>query len=316
MKAKLRKAQREKLKQSQNINTQISKNESQSQVNYPLDNDNNNKINTESINNNTEVRENIIQEKEKEKVKSLKKDLNPNQITNNKENENNNEKKKINPEEYKEQELSKIATMFNFEIDKNKKIINIKENDEYYDMRKEINELEIELEKTKEEYDNLIKRNEIETENQKEQIEELENELKKQVNFDIENLKKENIILLRDVNLLDKKLDSINALYQKEKYDMNITIDELNNTIRKLKGEIFFVDDLKLRLKNLTNKEIPQDLVNSINLNFKDENEEIKDITDTSKFGIVKSKTGSIPITDILDFSSIDSKRSVKKLYI
>ena len=305
MKAKLRKAQREKLKQSQNNNTQISKNESQSQGN--LDNDNNNKLLSES-NNNTEIRDNIIKEKVKEKVKSLKKDLNPNQIENN--------KKKIDEEDYKEQELSKIATMFNFEIDKNKKIINIKENDEYYDMRKEINELEIELEKTKEEYDNLIKRNEIETENQKEQIEELENELKKQVNFDIENLKKENIILLRDVNLLDKKLDSINALYQKEKYDMNNTIDELNNTIRKLKGEIFFVDDLKLRLKNLTNKEIPQDLVNSINLNFKDENEEIKDITDTSKFGIVKSKTGSIPITDILDFSSIDSKRSVKKLYI
>ena len=304
MKAKLRKAQREKLKQSQNNNTQISKNESQSQGN--LDNDNN-KLLSES-NNNTEIKDNIIKEKVKEKVKSLKKDLNPNQIENN--------KKKIDEEDYKEQELSKIATMFNFEIDKNKKIINIKENDEYYDMRKEINELEIELEKTKEEYDNLIKRNEIETENQKEQIEELENELKKQVNFDIENLKKENIILLRDVNLLDKKLDSINALYQKEKYDMNITIDELNNTIRKLKGEIFFVDDLKLRLKNLTNKEIPQDLVNSINLNFKDENEEIKDITDTSKFGIVKSKTGSIPITDILDFSSIDSKRSVKKLYI
>jgi len=305
MKAKLRKAQREKLKQSQNNNTQISKNESQSQEN--LDNDNNNKLLSER-NNNTEIRDNIIKEKVKEKVKSLKKDLNPNQIENN--------KKKIDEEDYKEQELSKIATMFNFEIDKNKKIINIKENDEYYDMRKEINELEIELEKTKEEYDNLIKRNEIETENQKEQIEELENELKKQVNFDIENLKKENIILLRDVNLLDKKLDSINALYQKEKYDMNNTIDELNNTIRKLKGEIFFVDDLKLRLKNLTNKEIPQDLVNSINLNFKDENEEIKDITDTSKFGIVKSKTGSIPITDILDFSSIDSKRSVKKLYI
>ena len=308
MKAKLRKAQREKLKQSQNINTQISKNESQSQVNYPLDNDNNNNKLLSESNNNTEIKDNIIKEKVKEKVKSLKKDLNPNQIENN--------NKKIDEEDYKEQELSKIATMFNFEIDKNKKIINIKENDEYYDMRKEINELEIELEKTKEEYDNLIKRNEIETENQKEQIEELENELKKQVNFDIENLKKENIILLRDVNLLDKKLDSINALYQKEKYDMNNTIDELNNTIRKLKGEIFFVDDLKLRLKNLTNKEIPQDLVNSINLNFKDENEEIKDITDTSKFGIVKSKTGSIPITDILDFSSIDSKRSVKKLYI
>ena len=299
MKAKLRRLQKEKLKQSQSnitnsLNESQNKKQTENKNNQIISSDNNNIKNTYS---------------EKDDYNLLKKELNPEQNVQE-------EKQEITPEEYKQQELSKIATMFNFEIDKNKKIINIKENDEYYDMRKEINELEIELEKTKEEYDNLIKRNEIETENQKEQIEELENELKKQVNFDIENLKKENIILLRDVNLLDKKLDSINALYQKEKYDMNNTIDELNNTIRKLKGEIFFVDDLKLRLKNLTNKEIPQDLVNSINLNFKDENEEIKDITDTSKFGIVKSKTGSIPITDILDFSSIDSKRSVKKLYI
>ena len=299
MKAKLRRLQKEKLKQSQSnitnsLNESQNKKQTENKNNQIISSDNNNIKNTYS---------------EKDDYNLLKKELNPEQNVQE-------EKQEITPEEYKQQELSKIATMFNFEVDKKKKIINIKENDEYYDMRKEINELEIELEKTKEEYDNLIKRNEIETENQKEQIEELENELKKQVNFDIENLKKENIILLRDVNLLDKKLDSINALYQKEKYDMNNTIDELNNTIRKLKGEIFFVDDLKLRLKNLTNKEIPQDLVNSINLNFKDENEEIKDITDTSKFGIVKSKTGSIPITDILDFSSIDSKRSVKKLYI
>ena len=131
--------------------------------------------------------------------------------------------------------------MFNFEVDKGKKIINIMENDEYYDMRRQINELEKELENTKQEYEDVIKQNKMETENQKEQIEELENELKRQVDFDIENLKKENIILLRDVNVLDKKLDSINALYKKEEYDMNSTINELDNTIRKLKGEIFLL---------------------------------------------------------------------------
>ena len=321
MKAKLRKAQKEKLKQNQN-NLQSSKNESQShshsQVQNQSDNDNNKLINesssnTEIIDNNNN--KNIINvNQSKEEVKSLKKDLNPK----NQEKADNYNKKQINPEEYKEQELSRIATMFDFEVDKGKKIINIMENDEYYDMRRQINELEKELENTKQEYEDVIKQNKMETENQKEQIEELENELKRQVDFDIENLKKENIILLRDVNVLDKKLDSINALYKKEEYDMNSTINELDNTIRKLKGEIFFVEDLKMRLKNLKNKNNQQDLVNSINFNFniKEDNEDIKDITDTSKFGNVKSKTGSIPITDILDFSSIDSKRSIKKIYV
>ena len=318
MKAKLRKAQREKLKQNQN-NIQGSKNESQSQsqVQNQSENDGNKIINesesnTEIIDNNNKNVININQSKEE--VKSLKKDLNPK----NQEKDDNVNKIQINPEEYKEQELSRIATMFNFEVDKGKKIINIMENDEYYDMRRQINELEEELEKTKQEYEDVIQQNKIETESQKEQIEELENELKRQVDFDIEKLKKENIILLRDVNVLDKKLDSINALYKKEEYDMNSTINELDNTIRKLKGEIFFVEDLKMRLKNLKNKNNQQELINSINFNFniKEDNGDINDITDTSKFGNVKSMTGSIPITDILDFSSIDSKRSIKKIYI
>ena len=37
--------------------------------------------------------------------------------------------------------------MFNFEIDNDKKIIKINENEEYYDMRKQIQELELELSK-------------------------------------------------------------------------------------------------------------------------------------------------------------------------
>ena len=295
MKAKLRRLQKEKLKQSKN-NITNSLNESQykkpselqqteNRNNQIMSSDNNNIKNTYS---------------EKNDFNLLKNELNPDQNIQE-------EKQEITPEEYKQQELSKIATMFDFEIDKKKKIINIKENDEYYDMRKQINDLENELENTKNEYDLLIQNNQKETEMQKEQIEELENELKRLVDYDIENLKKENIMLVRDVNLLDKKLDSVTTLYQKEQF--------LDSTIKKLKDEIFYVEDLKLRLKKLSNKEIPQELINSINLNFniKEDNEEI---SNNSQFVRAKSKNGSIPIADILDVSSIDSKRSIKKLYI
>ena len=298
MKAKLRRLQKEKLKQSQSnitnsLNESQNKKQTENKNNQIISSDNNNIKNTYS---------------EKEDYNLLKKELNPEQNVQE-------EKQEITPEEYKQQELSKIATMFNFEVDKKKKIINIKENDEYYDMRKQINDLEQELENTKNEYDILIQHNQKETQMQKEQIEELENELKRLVDYNIENLKKENIMLVRDVNLLDKKLDSVTTLYQKEQFDMNLTINELDSTIKKLKDEIFYVEDLKLRLKKLSNKEIPQELINSINLNFniKEDNEEI---SNNSQFVRAKSKNGSIPIADILDVSSIDSKRSIKKLYI
>ena len=297
MKAKLRRLQKEKekekLKQSQSI-AQNSINESQNRNQAEI---------PQQQNNNQIISDNNNEENINSNIDLLKKDLNQE------------ENKPMSPEEYKQQELSKIATMFNFEVDKKNQIINIKENDEYYDMRKQINDLETELENTKLQYDNLIQNNKNQTEMQKEQIEELENELKRLVDYDIENLKKENIMLLRDVNLLDKKLDSVNTLYQKEQYDMNNTINELDTTIKKLKDEIYYVEDLKLRLKKLTNKEIPQELMNSINMNFniKENNE---DFNNNSKFGQAKSRTGSIPIVDILDVSSIDSKKSVKKLYI
>ena len=297
MKAKLRRLQKEKekekLKQSQSI-AQNSINESQNRNQAEI---------PQQQNNNQIISDNNNEENINSNIDLLKKDLNQE------------ENKPMSPEEYKQQELSKIATMFNFEVDKKKQIINIKENDEYYDMRKQINDLETELENTKMQYDNLIQNNKNQTEMQKEQIEELENELKRLVDYDIENLKKENIMLLRDVNLLDKKLDSVNILYQKEQYDMNNTINELDTTIKKLKDEIYYVEDLKLRLKKLTNKEILQELMNSINMNFNIK-ENNKDFNNNSKFGQAKSRTGSIPIVDILDVSSIDSKKSVKKLYI
>ena len=224
----------------------------------------------------------------------------------------------INKEEYKEQELSKIATMFNFEIDKDKDIIRIKENNEYYDMRNKIIQLEKDLENSQREYNNLLNQYEKKNEEERQQISELENELKRHVDFDIEKLKKDNIVLNRDINILDKKLDSANVLYQKEKYDLDSTIFELDNIIRKLKGEIYFVDDLKMRLKSLTSKDIPQELVESINYVLKEDiAAQYKQHTPThSNIASVRSRTGTIPIADILDTSSIDSKKSEKKLYI
>ena len=206
--------------------------------------------------------------------------------------------------------------MFNFEI--NKDIIKIKENNEYYDMRNKIIQLEKEYENTRREYNTLLNDYEKKNEKERQQINELENELKRHVDYDIVKLKKDNILLMREINLLDKKVDSAYTLFQKEQYDMSSVIFELDNTIKKLKGELYFVDDLKMRLKNLTNKEIPQELVESINYVLKEDiAAQYKPTPTHSNIGSVRSRTGTIhPIADILDTSSLDSKKSVKRLYV
>ena len=251
MKAKLRKEQKERMKTSISNQSQKTNSDNKSQ-------------------------ENIKSETKKKKGRNRSAEI-PNGIFSG---ENMSESKQsitqkeidpINKEEYKEQELSKIATMFNFEIDKDKDIIRIKENNEDYDIRNQIIQLEKELENSQREYNNLLNQYEKKNEEERQQISELENELKRHVDFDIEKLKKDNIILNRDINILDKKLDSANVLYQKEKYDLDSTIFELDNIIRKLKGEIYFVDDLKMRLKSLTSKDIPQELVDSINFVLKED---------------------------------------------
>ena len=227
------------------------------------------------------------------------------------------ESKKMNKENYKELELSRIATMFNFEVDKEKDIITIKENDEYYDMRNQIIELQKELEKSQRDYNNLINDYEKKNERDRQLIGQLENELKKNVDNDIEKVKKDNIVLVREINILDKKATSINAQFKKDEYEMNHTIIELDKIIKKLKGEIIFVDDLKMRLKNLTNKDIPQELVETINFVLKEDiADKYKHTPSHSNIASVRSRTGTIPIADILDTSSIDSKKSAKKLYI
>ena len=72
-----------------------------------------------------------------------------------------------------------------------------------------------------------------------------------------------------------------------------------------------------MRLKNLTNKDIPQELVDTINFILKEDIvDKYKHTPSHSNIASVRSRTGTIPIADILDTSSIDSKKSAKKLYI
>jgi len=298
MKAKLRKVK--KLKNSNsNIQSSLDENKSQEIPKMILSNNpsnlNKNLINSKSV----EVPNKLLQTEEI-RSSNVKMPINP-----------------VSMEDNKEQELSRLATMFNFEIDKKKAFIKIQENDEYYDMRNQILKLEEELENAKIEYHDLLTQYKDNNESEKQEIGKLENELKALVENDIEKIKNENNVLIRDINLLEKKVDSLYALNQQEQSDMSYTIIELDNAIKKLKGEIYFVDDLKCRIKNMTNKDLPQDLVQSINNILR--NNSVDKLTPShthSHFGSVKSKTGEIPINNILDTSSFESEKSTKKLFI
>ena len=311
MKAKQRREQKERLKTSiSNIQNTNTDNKSQ-------DNGNNYQV--------------IVEKKKKGRTKSV--EYSPESLAGIKNDKNNSNNllinqvpsypknmlniNKISEEENKERELSKLAAMFNFEIDKQEKIFRIKNNNEYYDMREQISQLKQELKNSETKNENLLKRVKENNESDKQQIAELEKDLKQKVDNDIEKLKKDNIILIKDINFLDKKLESLEKLYQKEKYDMNLTINDLDNVIRKLKGEIYFVDDLKIRLKNLTTKDIPQELVESINYILKEDiSAQYRHTPTHSNIASVRSKNGAIPIADFLDTSSLDSKKSIRKLYI
>ena len=313
MKAQVRKEQKERMKTSISNIKNNSSSENKSQDN---NNTNNERKKKNARNRSAEMTKGFLSNESMPNSKNTQNNqMNPslNQVGINPINQIN----QIDKEDNKEQDLSKIATMFNFEIDKEKDIIKIKENDEYYDMRNQIIQLEKELENTQKEYNTLLNQYEKKNELERQQINELESELKRHVDYDIEKLKKDNIILTREINLLDKKLDSVTTLFQKEQYDMSSTIFDLDNIIRKLKGELYFVDDLKMRLKNLTNKDIPQELVDSINYILKEDiAAQYKQTHTHSNKGSVRSRTGTIPIADILDTSSLDSKKSIKKLYI
>ena len=232
------------------------------------------------------------------------------------------------PEQIKDNELTRIATLFNFNVNPSRDKIKIEENSEYYDMRNMIIELENKLKYTQTDYNNFLEEVEEKTEKNENEIAHLQKKLKTLVEKDIETLKKDNKVLLRDINLLDKKVDNLKIINKKEEYEIKNIITDLDKTINKLKGEINFVDDLKMRITSLTNNDIPQDLIDTINNVFKNdfntnrnnqennyENSFIPARKKQRKSATVKTRTGEIPLSKILD-ASLDSSGSQKELHI
>lgn len=205
----------------------------------------------------------------------------------------------------KEEMLSRLAALFNFDLQKDK--IKIDENSEYFELRKEIVDLNNQLDNAKKNYDYIISEHEKENLNDEKEIKDLENKLKQCVELNIEKVKNENKNLTREINSLDKKFQNMIFL-EKKNYNENMyLINELDNTINKLKGELNYVEDLKYRLKKLGGNEIPQDLANYINYIFKDDM--AYQINNNSNIDeSVRTRTGKIPIYDIIGTKKIDDK--------
>ena len=163
----------------------------------------------------------------------------------------------------KQEELSKLVTMFNFDINENK--IKIEENTEYYEMRKEIINLQNKIQESKHELENMINQNKIRENLENKQIEKYELLLKKKIEENVENVKKNNKITNEDINVLDKKLSIMKEMYQKEENQLNNLINKIDFTNEKLKNEIFLVEHLKEKLKNVKENEIGNDLLMKIN---------------------------------------------------
>ena len=161
-----------------------------------------------------------------------------------------------------EDEINKLSILYNLNISNEKMLL--EENTEFFDMRNTIKELEKKIEESKKEYEYIVNQNTIRTINENEQIKKLEDKLKKKVNENIEIIRKDNKITIEDVNVLDKKLQNMNEVYQKEEYDLFQLIHEIEKTNKKLKMEIHFIDDLKERLKKIKGNEIPKDLKEKI----------------------------------------------------
>ena len=163
----------------------------------------------------------------------------------------------------KQEELSKLVTMFNFDINEEK--IKIEENTEYYEMRKEIINLQNKIKESKQELENMINQNKIRENLEKKQIEKFEHLLKKKIEENVENVKKNNKITNEDINILDKKLSIMKEMYEKEENQLNNFINKIDLTNEKLKNEIFYVEDLKEKLKNLKEIDVGNDLFIKIN---------------------------------------------------
>ena len=148
----------------------------------------------------------------------------------------------------KEQQLSEMIKMFNFEISNDK--IKLEENTEYYDMKVEIAELQNRIQQANKEYEYLCEQKENKSDSDNKQIEFLENILKQKIEENVEKVKTENRIVEEEIDSMEKKIIGLKSLYTKEEDNFNKFYDELNIMNTRLKNEIDYVNQLKKRIKD------------------------------------------------------------------
>lgn len=147
----------------------------------------------------------------------------------------------------KEQQLSELIKMFNFEISNDK--IKLEENTEYYDMKVEIADLQNKIQQAIKEYEYLCEQKENKSDSDNKQIEFLENVLKQKIEENVEKVKTENKIYEEEIDSMEKKLIGLKNIYAKEEVDFNKFYDELTNMNIRLQNEIDYVNKLKKKIK-------------------------------------------------------------------
>lgn len=143
----------------------------------------------------------------------------------------------------KEQQLGELIKMFNFDISNER--IKVEENTEYYTMRMEIIDLQNKIQQANKEFDFLCDQQQIKNENDNKQIEFLENVLKEKIEENVEIVKTDNKIILDEIASLERKLNALKSIVEKEEQDFNKLNIEFTNTNLRLQNEIDLVTKFK-----------------------------------------------------------------------
>lgn len=162
----------------------------------------------------------------------------------------------------KEEQYEELIKMFNLDISNEK--IKLEENSEYYDMRIEIAELIGKIGQAKQEYEYIVEQNKQRCEHETKVITDLEMKLKNMVEENVELIKTDNKICAEDIDILDKRLSGLKAMLIKDQHNYILIEKEFSKTIEKLQRENDLVNSLKKKLVSLSEKEIPRDLKNKI----------------------------------------------------
>ena len=150
------------------------------------------------------------------------------------------------------EDLEELVKTFNIDIEHDR--IKIEENNEYYDMRVEINELQNSIKNSKKQYEMLIEQNQKKINEENKQIMILENRLKQKLEENVEEIKKDNHLCEQEINVLEGKLEKLKQEQIKEDENYEEMTKELDNTNKRLEEEMEYINKIKHLLLKFNNK--------------------------------------------------------------